>query len=92
MCRTIQYCIQTRASHLLGAGVTVGHKVMLHGCEVGNNSLIGVGSTVLNGAKIGRDSLIGAHSLITEGKQFPDGVLVLGSPAKIVRELEPDEI
>jgi carbonic anhydrase/acetyltransferase-like protein (isoleucine patch superfamily) len=76
----------------IGKGVTVGHKVMLHGCAVGDNTLVGVGSTVLNGAKIGRNCMIGAHSLITEGKQFPDGVLILGSPAKVVRELLPDEI
>jgi carbonic anhydrase/acetyltransferase-like protein (isoleucine patch superfamily) len=76
----------------IGKGVTVGHKVMLHGCEIGDNTLVGVGSTVLNGAKIGRDCLIGAQSLITEGKQFPDGVLILGSPAKVVRELSPEEI
>jgi carbonic anhydrase/acetyltransferase-like protein (isoleucine patch superfamily) len=65
---------------------------MLHGCEIGDNTLVGVGSTILNGAKIGRDCLIGAHSLITEGKQFPDGVLILGTPAKVVRELDPEEI
>jgi len=76
----------------IGKGVTVGHKVMLHGCEIGDNTLVGVGSTILNGAKIGRDCLIGAHSLITEGKQFPDGVLILGTPAKVVRELDPEEI
>jgi len=76
----------------IGKGVTVGHKVMLHGCEIGDNTLVGVSSTILNGAKIGRDCLIGAHSLITEGKQFPDGVLILGSPAKVVRELDPEEI
>jgi carbonic anhydrase/acetyltransferase-like protein (isoleucine patch superfamily) len=76
----------------IGKGVTVGHKVMLHGCEIGDNTLVGVGSTILNGAKIGRDCLIGAHSLITEGKQFPDGVLILGTPAKVIRELDPEEI
>lgn len=76
----------------IGNGVTVGHKAMLHGCLVGDNSLVGIGSTVLNGAEIGRNSLVGAHSLITEGKSFPDGVLILGSPAKVVRELEPEEI
>lgn len=76
----------------IGKGVTVGHKVMLHGCEIGDNTLVGVSSTILNGAKIGRNCLIGAHSLITEGKQFPDGVLILGSPAKVVRELLPQEI
>lgn len=76
----------------IGTGVTVGHKVMLHGCDIGDNTLVGIGSTVLNGAKIGRNCMIGAHSLITEGKQFPDGVLILGSPAKVVRELLPQEI
>ena len=77
---------------IIGKGVTVGHQAMLHGCEIGDNTLVGVSSTILNGAKIGRDCLIGAHSLITEGKQFPDGVLILGSPAKVVRELLPQEI
>jgi carbonic anhydrase/acetyltransferase-like protein (isoleucine patch superfamily) len=76
----------------IGKGVTIGHKVMLHGCEIGDNTLIGIGSIILNGAKIGRDCLVGANSLITEGKQFPAGVLILGSPAKVVRELEAAEI
>jgi carbonic anhydrase/acetyltransferase-like protein (isoleucine patch superfamily) len=76
----------------VGRGVTIGHKVMLHGCEIGDNTLIGIGSILLNGAKIGRDSMVGANSLITLGKQFPDGVLVMGSPAKVIRELTPDEI
>jgi carbonic anhydrase/acetyltransferase-like protein (isoleucine patch superfamily) len=76
----------------IGAGVTVGHKVMLHGCTIGDNSLIGIGSTILNGATIGRNCLVGAHSLITEGKSFPDGSLILGSPAKAVRELTAEEI
>ena len=76
----------------VGRGVTIGHKVMLHGCEIGDNTLIGIGSILLNGAKIGRDSMVGANSLITLGKQFPDGVLVMGSPAKIIRELTPAEI
>ena len=76
----------------IGKGVTVGHKVMLHGCELGDNTLVGIGSTILNGARIGRNCLIGAHSLITERKQFPEGVLILGSPAKVVRELSPEEL
>ena len=77
---------------VVGDGVTVGHKVMLHGCEIGNDSLIGIGSTVLNGAKIGRNSLVGAHALITENKVFPDGSLILGAPASVVRELTDEEI
>jgi len=77
---------------VIGDGVTVGHKVMLHGCEIGNNSLIGIGSTVLNGAKIGKNSLVGAHALITENKVFPDGSLILGAPASVVRELTDEEI
>ena len=77
---------------VVGDGVTVGHKVMLHGCEIGNNSLIGIGSTVLNGAKIGKNSLVGAHALITENKVFPDGSLILGAPASVVRELTDEEL
>lgn len=76
----------------IGRNVTVGHKVMLHGCTIGDNSLIGIGSTVLNGATIGANCLVGAHALITEGKSFPDGSLILGAPAKRVRELTADEI
>ncbi len=72
----------------IGAGVTVGHKAMLHGCTIGENSLIGMGATVLNGAKIGRDCLIGAGALITEGKEIPDGSLVMGAPGKVVRQLD----
>ena len=76
----------------IGKDVTVGHRVMLHGCTIGANSLIGIGSTILNGAVIGRNCLVGAHSLITEGKAFPDGSLILGSPARVVRELTGEEI
>jgi carbonic anhydrase/acetyltransferase-like protein (isoleucine patch superfamily) len=76
---------------IVGDGVTVGHKVMLHGCEIGNDSLIGIGSTVLNGAKIGKNCLVGAHALVTENKVFPDGSLILGAPASVVRELTDDE-
>ncbi|TSE25174.1 gamma carbonic anhydrase family protein [Tepidimonas aquatica] len=76
----------------VGARVTVGHQVMLHGCTVGDGSLIGIGAVVLNGARIGRHCLVGARALVTEGKTFPDGVLILGSPAKVVRELTEQEI
>jgi carbonic anhydrase/acetyltransferase-like protein (isoleucine patch superfamily) len=76
----------------IGANVTVGHMCMLHGCEVGDGSLIGIGSTILNGAKIGKNCLIGAHSLITEGKEIPENSLVMGSPGKIIRELDAGQI
>jgi carbonic anhydrase/acetyltransferase-like protein (isoleucine patch superfamily) len=76
----------------LGAFVTIGHQVMLHGCSVGDGSLIGIQSVVLNGAKIGRHCLVGAGSLVTEGKEFPDGSLIMGSPAKVVRALTPEQI
>ncbi|MGR3463659.1 gamma carbonic anhydrase family protein [Limimaricola sp.] len=76
----------------IGAGVTVGHKAMLHGCTIGENSLIGMGATVLNGAKIGRDCLIGAGALVTEGKEIPDGSLVMGAPGKVVRQLDAEAI
>ena len=71
--------------------VSIGHKVMLHGCTVGEGSLVGINSVVMNGARIGRGSLIGANTLIPEGKEIPDGVLVLGSPGKVVRELRQEE-
>lgn len=77
---------------VVGAGVTVGHRVTLHGCEIGDNSLIGIGSTVLNGARIGSNSVVGAHALVTENKSFPDGSLIIGSPAKAVRQLSDEEI
>ncbi|MBU2962372.1 gamma carbonic anhydrase family protein [Citreicella sp. C3M06] len=73
---------------IIGAGCTIGHKVMLHGCIIGENSLIGMGATILNGAKIGRNCLIGAGALITEGKEIPDGSLVMGVPGKVVRQLD----
>lgn len=72
----------------IGAGCTIGHKVMLHGCTIGDNSLIGMGATILNGAKIGKNCLIGAGALITEGKEIPDGSLVMGVPGKVVRALD----
>ena len=71
----------------IGKGVTIGHKVMLHGCEIGDYSLVGINAVVLNGAKIGRYCIIGANALVTENMVIPDGSLVLGSPAKIRREL-----
>ena len=75
----------------LGDRVTIGHKVMLHGCTVGEGSLVGINSVVMNGARIGRGTLIGANTLIAEGKEIPDGVLVLGSPGKVVRDLRQEE-
>ena len=72
----------------IGRGVTVGHQAMLHGCTVGDNTLIGIKATVLNGAVIGRDCLIGAHALIPEGKVIPDGSLVVGAPGRVVRALD----
>ena len=77
---------------VVGNGVTVGHRVMLHGCRVGDHSLVGIGSTILNGASVGRNCVVGAHSLITENKTFPDGSLIMGSPAKVARPLTDDEI
>ena len=74
----------------IGDNVTVGHQVMLHGCTIGDGSLIGIQSVVLNGAKIGRNCLIGANCLITEGKEIPDNSLVMGAPGKVVRELSPE--
>jgi len=76
----------------IGAGCTIGHKVMLHGCTIGDNSLIGMGATVLNGARIGKNCLIGAGALITEGKEIPDGSLVMGMPGKVVRALDDQAI
>ncbi|TCL09440.1 carbonic anhydrase/acetyltransferase-like protein (isoleucine patch superfamily) [Shimia isoporae] len=72
----------------IGTNCTIGHKAMLHGCTIGDGSLIGMGATVLNGAKIGRNCLIGAGALITEGKEIPDGSLVMGAPGKVVRQLD----
>lgn len=77
---------------MLGRNVTVGHLAMLHGCTVGDGSLIGIGATVLNGARIGRDCLIGAHAFIAEGKEIPDRSLVLGAPGKVVRSLSDADV
>ncbi len=76
----------------IGRHVTVGHKAMLHGCTIGDESLIGIGAVVLNGAKIGKNCLVGAGALVTEGKEFPDGSMILGSPAKAVRQLSAEQI
>lgn len=72
----------------IGEGVTIGHKVMLHGCEIGDNTLIGIGAVVLNGAKIGKNCLIGANALITEGKVIPDNSLVMGQPGRVIRQMD----
>jgi len=77
---------------VVGERVTIGHQVMLHGCQIGDETLIGIGATVLNGARIGKNCLVGARSLVTEGKEFPDGSMILGSPAKVVRQLTPEQI
>ena len=75
----------------IGKDVTIGHLVMLHGCTVGNNSLIGIGAVILNGAKIGKNCIIGANALVTENKVIPDNSLVIGSPGKIVRQVLSEE-
>ena len=75
----------------IGAGVTVGHMAMLHGCSVGDGTLIGIQAVVLNGAKIGRHCIVGAGALVTEGKEFPDGSLIVGAPARLQRTLKPEQ-
>ena len=77
---------------LIGKDVTIGHGAIIHGCEICDNVLVGMGSIILNNAKIGKNTIIGAGSLITQGKVFPEGVLILGNPAKVVRKLTDDEI
>src|SRR5690606_22447974 len=76
----------------LGDEITVGHRVTLHGCTIGNRCLIGMGATIMNGAEIGEESIVGAGALITEGKKFPPRSLIMGVPAKVARELKPEEI
>ncbi|MCK5847643.1 MAG: gamma carbonic anhydrase family protein [Caldisericia bacterium] len=76
---------------IIGDYVTVGHNSILHGCKIGNNTLIGMGSIILDDAQIGNQCIVGAGSLVTEGKVFPDGCLILGSPARVIRELTVDE-
>jgi carbonic anhydrase/acetyltransferase-like protein (isoleucine patch superfamily) len=75
----------------IGRDCTIGHMAMLHGCTIGEGTLVGIGATILNGAKIGKNCLIGAHSLIPEGKEIPDRSLVMGTPGRIVRELSDEE-
>jgi len=75
----------------VGRDCTIGHLVMLHGCEIGDNSLVGIGSVILNRVKIGRNCIVGAKSLIPEGKSFPDNSLIMGAPAKVVREVSAQE-
>ena len=77
---------------IMGRNVTVGHMVMLHGCTIGDDSLIGIGAIVLNRAVIGRNSLVAAHTLVAEGKTFPERSLIMGSPGKVVRELTDEEV
>ena len=72
----------------IGANCTIGHNAILHGCTIGDNSLVGMGATILNGARIGRNCLIGANALVTEGKEFPDNSLIVGAPAKAIRTLD----
>lgn len=77
---------------ILGEGVIIGHQVMLHGCEIGDNSLIGIGATVLNHAKIGKNCIIGAHALVTEGKVIPDNSMVVGMPGRVIRTLDDAQV
>lgn len=77
---------------VMGEGVIIGHQVMLHGCTIGDNTLIGIGATVLNGVKIGKNCLIGAHALITEGKVIPDNSMVIGAPGKVVKTLNENQV
>lgn len=84
--------VDTNADVKIGKNVTIGHGAIVHGCHIEDNVLIGMGSIILNGAKIGKNSIIGAGSLVTENKEFEEGVLIIGSPAKAVRKLRDDEI
>ena len=76
----------------IGSGCTIGHHAIIHGCEIGDNSLVGMGATILNGVKIGNNCLVGANALVTEGKIFPDNSLIVGSPARVVRTLDDNAI
>ena len=77
---------------IIGKNVTIGHQVMIHGCQIGDGSLIGIGAVILNGAKIGKNCLVGAGALVTEGKEFPDGSMILGSPAKVAKTLTSEQM
>lgn len=87
-------CIHTdtNTKTILGDNVTIGHKVMLHGCKIGDNCLIGMSATILDDAEIGEGSIVGANSLVTSGKKFPPRSLIMGSPAKVVKELSEEEV
>ncbi|MGE6741784.1 gamma carbonic anhydrase family protein [Allorhizobium pseudoryzae] len=76
----------------IGEGCTIGHGAIIHGCSIGDNSLVGMGATVLNGARIGKNCLVGANALVTEGKEFPDNSLIVGSPAKAIRTIDEDGV
>ncbi|WP_105430306.1 gamma carbonic anhydrase family protein [Neorhizobium sp. T6_25] len=76
----------------IGENCTIGHHAIIHGCSIGDNSLVGMGATILNGAKIGRNCLVGANALVTEGKEFPDNSLIVGSPAKVMRVLDDEAV
>lgn len=84
--------VDTNSPCIIGKNVTIGHGAIIHGCEIANNVLVGMGSIILNDAKIGKNTIIGAGSLVTQGKSFPEGVLILGNPAKVIRELTEAEI
>jgi carbonic anhydrase/acetyltransferase-like protein (isoleucine patch superfamily) len=77
---------------VIGDDVTIGHQVMLHGCTIGDGTLIGIKAVVLNGARIGKNCIVGASALVTEGKEFPDGSMIIGAPARAVRQLTPEEV
>ncbi len=76
----------------IGENCTIGHHAIIHGCRIGDNSLVGMGATILNGAKIGKNCLVGANALVTEGKEFPDNSLIVGSPAKVMRVLDDEAV
>lgn len=84
--------VDITSSCIIGKNVTIGHGAIIHGCNISDNVLVGMGSIILNNAKIGKNTIIGAGSLITQGKEFPEGVLILGNPAKVIRELTEVEI
>lgn len=84
--------VDINSSTIIGKNVTIGHGAIIHGCKIENNVLVGMGSILLNDAKIGKNTIIGAGALVTQGKEFPEGVLILGNPAKVIRELTRDEI
>ena len=84
--------VDTNSPCIIGKNVTIGHGAIIHGCSISDNVLVGMGAIILNNAKIGKNTIIGAGSLVTQGKSFPEGVLILGNPAKVVRELTDDEI